>query len=551
MFKKIKYRLYVLKKLNPFADGVKKLFVTNFFAALAGLILILILPAFYSLFIEKVILGRKLQFLFPVIAGYIIIQLANTGIAFLRNYCRYRIDNQVTVKMKEKMLNNLLHCPFPEYEKLNIGEQKMTIDDAVMKIRDFTNTQSVEYIINLCKMIILLILLFSLEWHLTLILVAAIPLTFWLNHIIGKISKKNGEESWENDQSMGSWIYASLNGWREIRALNLEEMCKNTFVSYAKRYSEIFTVWIEFWVTRVLIIPKIKDEFVLQFLLYFLGGLLIFNGNITIGALLVFAQYYTLLVNTIQEVVTADTDLQIGTTFYDRAFAALEEASEESEAPKTQIKSCSLSLQNVSFSYEAATPNILNNFSMEIRQGEHVGIVGESGKGKTTLLKMIVGMLKPTSGNIYFGGENLEDISLQSLHQKIGFVMQENMLFNTTIYENLLYGNEQACQEEMIQACQKAGIDSFIQSLPDGYETIIGEKGIKLSGGQKQRLVLARLFLRDVDMFILDEATSALDQNTESIVQQALKNISHDKTIIVVAHRESSLTLCDRLIQIP
>ena len=551
MFKKIKYRISVLKKLNPFAAGVKKLFVTNMGAAIISLILTLILPAFYSLFIEKVILGRKINFLLPVISGYIIIQLADTGIAFLRNYCRYRIDNQVTVKMKAEILNNLMRRPFSEYENINTGEQKMTIDDAVMKICDFTNAQTVDYIINVCKMIILLVLLFFLEWHLTLILVAAIPLTFLMNHFIGKISKKNAEESWENDQAMGSWIYASLNGWREIRALNLEEMCQNTFVSYAKRYMEIFTVWIEFWVTRVLIIPKIKDEFVLQFLLYFLGGLLIFNGNITIGALLVFAQYYTLLVSTVQDVVTADTDLQINTTFYDRALAAIEETADETTAKKTQIDNCSLSFKNVSFSYEDTTPDILNNFSMEIHQGERVGIIGESGKGKTTLLKMIVGILKPTEGNIFFGGDRLEDLSLQALHQKIGFVMQENMLFNTTIHENLLYGNENAGREEMIQACKKAGIDSFIQNLPDGYETVIGEKGIKLSGGQKQRLVLARLFLRDVDMFILDEATSALDQNTESIVQQALSNISRDKTIIVVAHRESSLTLCDRLIQLP
>lgn len=550
MFQKIKYRLLVMKKLQPMAVGVRKWYGINLAAAVTGLVLMLILPQFYSLFIEKVILGRKLKLLFPVILGYILIQAANTGIAFLRRQCQYRIDNQVTVKMKEKMLHNLLLRPFTEYDKMNAGEQKMTMDDAVIKMEDFTNIQSVEYSINACRMIVLFLLLCFLEWHLAMILVISIPLTFWLNHIIGKVFQKNGEESWENDQAFGAWIYSSLNGWREIRARNLEEDCQKKFVFYAKRYMELFSVWIEFWVLRFLIIPRIKDDFLMQFLLYFIGGLLIFRGNITIGALLVFAQYFTQLVECVQNVVTADTDLQANMVFYDRALAAIEETVAEDTGKKTDIRECSLSFQNVSFAYEGADSEILTDFSMEIHQGERVAIVGKSGRGKTTMLKMIIGMIQPTRGNIVFGGDDLKQLSLQALHRKIGVVMQENMLFNTTIHENLLYGNEHASREDMVQACKKANIDSFIRELPDGYETVIGEKGIKLSGGQKQRLILARLFLRDVDMFIFDEATSALDQNSESIVQQAVESIGRDKTILVVAHRQSSLNLCDRVIRL-
>lgn len=548
MFQKIIYRINILKKIRPYTTGVRKLFVINFFAAVTGLALELLIPVFYSIFIEKVILGGRINFLIPVILAYILIQLANSGIAFLRNYCRYRINNQVTVKMKEKILNNLLKRPFTDYEKINVSEQKMIIDDAVMKMCDFTNTQTVEYGINYCKMIILLGLLFVMEWHLSLILVAAIPVSFWMNHIIGKKSKKNSDESWENDQAMGAWIYASLNGWREIRALNLEEVCEKTFVKYAKEYSRLFIVWIEYWVARVLIIPKIKDEFLMEFLLYFLGGILIYNGNITIGGLLVFALYYTQLTDTVQKVVTADADLQVNTTYYEKAMAAIEETVTEEYGKNKEIESCDLAFENVSFSYDAKEGELLYNFSMEIKQGERVGIVGESGKGKTTLLKLIVGMLKPAGGVIRFGGEKLSDLPIQLVHEKIGFVMQENMLFNTTIRENLLYGNDNATNEQMIQACKKAYIEEFIDSLQDGYETVIGEKGIKLSGGQKQRLVLARLFLRDVDMIIFDEATSALDQNAENMVQQAISNIGRDKTIIVAAHRESSLRLCDRVI---
>lgn len=548
MINKIKYRIQVIRRLRPYAAGVKKLYIINFCAAVIVLFLGLAVPLFYSLFIEKVILGQKLAFLFPVIIGYASIQLMNTGITFLRNYCQYRVNNQVTVKMKLKILENLLKQPFTEYEKINVGEKKMVIDDAVLRVRDFTNIQTTEYLINFLKMILLFVLLFVLEWHLALILIIAIPLTFWINHVIGKKARKNDEKIWHNDEAMGGYIYSALNGWREIRALNLEDTCQGRFMSYAEKYSRLFLVFIEYWVARVMIIPKIKDEFLMQFLLYFLGGLLIFHGNITIGALLVFAQYYSQLVDTVQAVVTADTDLQEGTVYYDRALSALEENPVEEEKLVSDLPDCELVFDHVSFSYEDGDLEVLNNFSMEIHQGERVGIVGESGRGKTTLLKMIVGMLEPTSGNILFGNYNIKQISLQAVHRKVGFVLQENLLFNTTIHENLLYGDESATEADMQKACKRAFIDEFIDGLPDGYETVVGEKGIKLSGGQKQRLVLARLFLRDVDMFIFDEATSALDQHAENEVQQAIKGIGRDKTIIVVSHRASSLNLCDRLI---
>ena len=171
---------------------VTLLYIINFCAAVIVLFLGLAVPLFYSLFIEKVILGQKLVFLFPVIIGYASIQLMNTGITFLRNYCQYRVNNQVTVKMKLKILENLLKQPFTEYEKINVGEKKMVIDDAVLRVRDFTNIQTTEYLINFLKMILLFVLLFVLEWHLALILIIAIPLTFCTKWMAGNPGIESG-----------------------------------------------------------------------------------------------------------------------------------------------------------------------------------------------------------------------------------------------------------------------------------------------------------------------------------------------------------------------
>lgn len=548
MLQKIRYRYEVLKKLSPLAMGIRKLFVIDLLCTVLALGLALILPFFYSIFIEKVILGKKLNLLLVVVAGYCIIQWLNTAIAFLKNYCHYRLNNQVTVKMKEMILSNALRRDIASYQHLEPGKEKMIMDDAVVKMCDFTSTQTSDYVVNYGKMLILLIMLFVMEWRLALILVVALPVSFILNHRNGKKAKRNNDKNWVNDQKWNEWNYATVKAWREVRAMNLEQTCEDRFLAFAKEYRRLFFIFTHYWVTRVLVIPKIKDEFLMQFLLYFIGGILIFNGNITIGVLLVFAQYYSMLTETIQSVVAADTDLQVNRTYYDKALGAISEQMPDDADRIKEICNCNLSFQGVSFRYEDGERDVLTNFSLDIRQGERVGIVGESGRGKTTLLNLIVGILKPTAGQIFFGDKSLDRLDLKVLHRKVGFVLQENMLFNTSIYENLLYGNENATEEDMEKACKKAYIWDFIRELPEGFDTVIGEKGIKLSGGQKQRLVLARLFLRDVDMFIFDEATSALDQHGEQMIQKAIREIGEDKTILVVAHRKSSLELCDRLI---
>lgn len=550
MLQKIKYRCQVLKKLAPLAEGIRRLFLIDCVAAVATLILSMMLPYFYSIFIVQVVLEGKLRLMAVVVCGYVLIQLAGTGLAFLRNYCHYRLNNRVTVKMKETILTKALKRKITEYQHLNPGEEKMIMDDAVVKLCDFSSVQTSDYIVNYGKMLVLLVMLFVMEWRLALILVAALPVSFLLNHLNGKKSKKNNDEIWENDRKWNEWNYDTTKAWREVRAMNMEGACEKKFLKYAEKYRKLRKIFMRHWVTRHLVIPKIKDEFFMQFLLYFLGGIFIYSGHITIGTLLVFAQYYSMLTDALQGVVQADTELQVNRTYYDRALKAFSEKLVEEKGKEENITDMEIHFRNVSFRYEDGEQEILSDFSMQIKPGERVGIVGESGKGKTTLLHLLVGILRPTKGKIFLGRNNLDELNSRALYKKIGFVLQENMLFNTTIGENLLYGREDATTDEMREACRRAYILDFIEGLPEGFDTVIGEKGIKLSGGQKQRLVLARLFLRDVELFIFDEATSALDQHSEQMVQNAIRDIGRDKTILVVAHRKSSLDLCERLIYI-
>lgn len=548
MIKKQKYRIKILKEIGPHINGGKRYLGLKACCCIVTLFLTMILPMLYGFFVEKVILGGKIKLLAGIVAGYVLVQLISTGLAFLNNFCTYTLNNKFTISARLKLLDNSFARSFSKYENINTGNEKMVFDDAVFKLCDFWGTQSIDYAINLLQTIVILTVLVFMEWHLALVMIVAIPFTIWLNHINGNLAKKNNQESWKNDRDWGAWIFSTIRAWREVRAMGLEEQREADFQEYSNRYSGLFRVYTRFWVTRRFTIPKLKEEFLMQFILYFVGGILIYKGNMTIGVLLAFSQYYKMMAESFQNVINADTDLQINSVQYDKAIDALAEEIESEDDKLCDVLNYDICIQNVSYRYPEGNTDVLKDFSLEIKQGERLGIVGESGKGKTTLLNLMVGVLTPSNGVVKIGGVNLQDLNKKNVYKKIGFVLQENVLFNTTIKENLLYGKEDATEEEIREACRKACISEYIESLPEKYDTNVGEKGIKLSGGQRQRLVLARLFLRDVDVFIFDEATSALDQHAENLIQNVICNIGEEKSIIVVAHRESSLKVCDRLV---
>ncbi|MCX7748161.1 MAG: ABC transporter ATP-binding protein/permease [Clostridia bacterium] len=549
MLKKIKYRLKVLEKLLPFTKGIKRFFFISFLLNIISMVLGFINPLFYKLFINDVILGGHFEKMLIVVSGYLGIFFVGVIIGYIKNYANYTLVNTTLYRAKFKIWQNFLKMPFQDYETASIGDMKMRLDDDTGQIGNYAGQQTINYLISYITLIGSLLLMFIIDWRLALFSISVIPLTFWLDHILSKRESVLNNTNRENDQKMSSWLHASIQGWREIKALNLDNSQEQKFMQYLNHYALYYWKWVNYWAARVLVIPKIKDQFFMQFGLYFIGGLLIINSNLKISNLLIFSMYFDMLFNAVKTVSSTDADLQSNMPFTDRLLSELD------RKENTEIKNGvipddtnTILLDNVCFTYPNAENEVLHNFNLTINKGERVAITGKSGSGKTTILKLITGMIAPTRGSVCFAAVNLNEIDLPAMHSRIGFVMQENMLFNTTIRENLLYGKNDATDEEFFEACKKAYIYDFIVNLPNGLDTIIGEKGIKLSGGQRQRIVLARLFLRDVDIFIFDEATNALDQYSENIVHNAIRNIAEDKTIIVVAHRESSIRLCDRKI---
>ena len=323
MLSKIKYRLEILRALKPFSFGVKRFVLFIFFISLITLALNFINPVFYKIFTDDVILKQKLPLMPFVAAGYLAVFVINIILGYARNYCSNRLVNRVIFKAKIKILRGFFTRDFIDYDMQGVGDMKMRMEDDTGVISSYAYNQTTGYVISYIALIISAILLLAIEWRLAIFSFISIPLTFWLDNIIAKRESIVNNSSRENDQKMSSWLHASVQGWREIKALNLQKHEELQFTRYIHKFAIYFGIWINYWVMRVLIIPKIKEEFLMQFSLYFFGGLLIINNQFEIGSLLIFMQYYSILANSLKTVSGTDAELLSSKPQSDRLLSEL------------------------------------------------------------------------------------------------------------------------------------------------------------------------------------------------------------------------------------
>lgn len=539
MKSRMKYRLNVMKRLYPYAWGVKRYFLFLLLGCIIATGLQFVPPVLYGAFIDNVIIQGDIRILPYVIVGYLGLYFIQVIVKYIILLSKFKLSNRTVYKVRHQIFQNFLRMPFEQYGHLNVGEMKMRIDDDTKQVEVFAQTQTIDYILAYISMVLCVFFLFFIDWHLALFSSIVIPVTFALDSIISKREKTLVGEQRENQKRWTTWLHEYMQGWREIRALGIEKHEFARFLRFAHIDMIYNAKWINYWTTRILVIPMIKDEFFMKIWLYFLGGLLIIYNRLEISELLVFTMYYTLFAEAVKTVSSTDAELQSNMIYTDRLLESLDSKErEEFSRNKIPDSSNTIEFQEVSYRYPDTEREVLKELSLSIYKGDKIVISGKSGSGKSTLMKLMAGLLSPTKGRILFSGIDMREINLCELHKRIGFIMQENMLFNDTIKENLLYGKENATEEDLYNVCKKAGIYDDIMEMPNGLDTVIGERGNRLSGGQRQRIVLARTFLQDKDIFIFDEATSGLDQKTENVIYDTIQKIPKDKTIIIVTHRQ-------------
>ena len=547
--RKIRYRVQVWRQIKGFINGVKIYFWGDMVTEILVRVMNLLFPILYGVLLEQVILGGQGDVLWLVIAGYLLLQVLKSGLLILQRVCQNRVSRELTCELKTHLLQKYLSIPINDYFGLSSGNIKMTLEDGVDKLADFPSV-NFRYWLNMLYLFGIALVLLRIDGILTLVALLSIPVTFFLDHMVSHNEKGVNEILNKNDASWATWLDEMIHQWRETRIYQCETIRRAEFGKFQNTDEKYFSSWLRFWVTRVLVIPKIKDDFFMQFLMYFLGGIMIYHHQMTIGVLLVFIQYFGILSEQVKAVSAEDANLQSQMVHYERVMDRLQETETVKPEGLIDIQDYDITLDKVTFGYKKDEELLLKDFNLQISQGERVGIVGESGSGKSTLLKLMLGILEPLDGEIRYGKLKMQGVDKESLYRNTAYISQESRLYNDSVLENLKLVREDATGEEIEEACRQGGILEVIRELPEGFDTVIGENGSIFSGGQRQRLILAKAFLKDPKIFLFDEATSALDHQTEEMVNENIERISLDKTVILVAHKENSFRVCDRLVRL-
>ena len=547
--KKIRYRLTIWKWLLPFFDRAKWFYVGDIASELLIRVLDMLFPVVYGILLEKIIIEKQRDLLGWVLGAYLALQIVKSLCKILQIHCQNKVNHSVYRKLRVAIMEKYFGRRFPTYQTLTTGDVKMTVEDAVNKLNGF-QTQFSGYCLNGIFGILMVVVLFGIDWRMALVSFVSIPLTFLMDHAVSKAEKGHVERLDQNYASWLTWLNETITSWREIRINRCEAKREAEFMEFQTNEDIFHGKWLRFWVTRVLVIPQIKDEFIMQFVLYFLGGILIYYNQLTIGVLLVFVKYFGILSDSVKAVSVSDANLQAEQVHYERILSHLREDSVMETDGIRLPEELTLQFDGVSFAYSDTEKRVLDGKSFCVKKGEKVGICGPSGTGKSTLVKLLLGQLEPTEGRVLYGGIPLGEICKEAFYKKIAYISQDAKLFRESVAENLRLGKADASEEEMKAACERAKILDIISQLPEGLETDIGENGSMLSGGQRQRILLAKAFLRDADLYVFDEATGALDGQVGEEIEEAIQSLPKDKTVIIVSHKKSLLDRCDRVISV-
>lgn len=504
-------------------------------------------PLIMRYVIDDVILNRQLGLLMGAILLLIGIFLAEHLANLLQKYYFARFEQEVTLDIQKDLLDHTLSLPKSFFDDNQTGYLMSRLSSDVEGLRWFFSGTIVHIFSNTIRCIGGLGLLFYLEWRLAIGVLVILPfIAISVRYFSGKVHALS-HQSMEKQAMVSSMFQESLSSVSLIKAFSSEARTIGQLMSGLKSTFQISMEQSTVSSVASFIInfmPAVARGVVLA-----LGAYWVINGQWTLGSLLAFQAYLGYVFGPAQYLASANLELQNARASLERVSALFDIVPEEKIGVGKTVDRLKgeIEFKNVSFSYDDREP-VLEDISFRIHAGEHVAIVGPSGVGKTTLMSLILRFYRPGSGEIYFDGSPATDYEVGSLRRRIGYVAQSTLLLSGTIMENLRYGNPEANEEQVMQATKAAGIHEFIQSLPAGYKTGIGEKGVNLSEGQKQRLSIARALVKNPDILVLDEPTSALDSMTEKSIFSMLPSLIRDKTLFVAAHRLSTIKNSDSIL---
>ena len=536
-----------LKNLRPFVSRHWHKGVLGFFLIIFHSLFGFPQPLITRYIVDDVILGRQLGLLAGAILLLIGISLVERLVSLLEEFYFARFEQGVTLDIQHDLIDRTLRLPKSFFDENQTGYLMSRLSSDVEGLRWFFSSTIVYIVSNIVRFVGGVGLLIYLEWRLAVGVLVILPgIVLCMRYFSSKVHVLS-HQGMEQQANVSSHLQESLSAAPLIKAFSSEDRTVGRLMSQLKA---AFHISLE--QTAVSSVANLAISFmpgIARAIVLALGAYWIIMGQWSLGSLLAFQAYLGYVFGPAQFLATANLQLQKALAALERVSALFDIVPEENIGTGKTVEQLTgeIEFKNVSFSYNGRE-RVLDDISFCIHPGERVAIVGPSGVGKTTLVSLILRFYRPTSGEIYFDGRPASDYEVGSLRRRIGYASQSALLLSGTIMENLCYGSPEASEEQIVRAARVVGIHEFIRSLPAGYETEIGEKGVNLSEGQKQRLSIARALVKDPDILILDEPTSALDSRTEKSIFQSLPALVRDKTVFVVANRLSTIRDSDRIL---
>jgi len=481
--------------------------------------------------------------------GYMLLRIIDTAASYYMESVGHIMGTRIETDMRRDLFAHLEKLSFSYFDNTKIGQIMSRITSDLTDITEFAHHAPEELFITTIKLIVSFAVLSSFNVYLTLIIFSILPLMIYCSYKFNKIMKETFRESRKQIGEINSQIEDSLLGVRVVKSFANEEVEKEKFeegiIKYFNIKKRMYHCMAGFHGTN-----KLFDG-IMYIAIVIAGSLFLRNGKITLADFTAYLLYINTLISSIRRIVQFMEQFQRGMTGMERFSDIMDTPIGIQDSPDAitlEKAEGNIEFKNVTFTYEADKSNVLTGINIKIPKGSNIAVVGPSGGGKTTLCNLIPRFYEVTAGEILVDGKNIKDYTQESLRRNIGMVQQDVYMFSGTVAENIEYGLPGASRAEIEKAATLAGAHEFISSLPNGYDTYVGERGVKLSGGQKQRISIARVFLKNPPILILDEATSALDNESEKLVQKSLEDLSEGRTTLTIAHRLSTIVNADTIL---
>ena len=511
-------------------------------------ILNLLPPLFQKQIIDEVIGNRLLDRLSLLIWGLIGVYALTRLLNFVEQYLRHVLGERFILDFRVLLYDYLQRLSISFFENQQTGEIMSRITNDVNALEDFV-THSVGFVIvDLLRLVGTAIILFVLDWRLALLTLLPVPVLAVAMRLFNTRVRPIYRQIRDRLGDINAELQDNISGIRVIQAFGQERHELDRFTQRSTRYYEERVKGIRYWATffpAMGFVASLGMVIVLGF-----GVYRVFSGALTLGGLVAFISYVSSFYEPINRLVQVDNIVQQAIAAGERVFELLDTVPEIEDAPdaiELPAIQGAVAFEEISFRYGTGE-EVLRNVSFQMEPGQVVALVGPSGAGKTSIANLIPRFYDPVSGRVTVEGHDVRKVKLASLRRLVAVVLQDTFLFNGTVRDNIVYGKPDAGEDEMIIAAKAAYAHEFIVNLPEGYDTEIGERGVKLSGGQKQRLALARAILTDPRILILDEATSSVYADAEYLIQQALEKVLEGRTALIIAHRLSTICHADKII---